>query len=110
MPLNDTSTDTGQPKLPNPLPEQLQRWLRDMLQIRSYTVLEWRTDDLYKLHGHDPETKRLCTLIKNKLDDVYAACHEMLGEHERAEELRNWAKRPARQIDAETKRLLGLQE
>jgi hypothetical protein len=77
-------------------------WLK-ILDLRSMTAIQWLVEDNIVL------LSKLSTIVAlkkiretNILDEVYAICHEQLGEHDRAKELRDFmAKKAAEPKDPE---------
>ena len=70
-------------------------WLQ-ILNMRSMTAINYLVDD------HITLPSKLSTMLAlkkirgtNKLDEVYAICHEQLGEHDKAKELRDFMAKKA---------------
>lgn len=70
-------------------------WLQ-ILNIRSLTAIQYLVDDHIVLPSHLGTILALKKIQEtNKLDEVYAICHEQLGEHDKAKELRDFMARKA---------------
>lgn len=67
-----------------------------ILDVRSMTVIERKVED--KLAFDNPEdeirTALEAILATNKLDEVWAICHDMLGQPDQAQILRDWLSKP----------------
>lgn len=75
-------------------------WLR-ILDRRSLTAIQYLVEDAFA------EPSRLNTLVAlkriqatNKLDEIWAICHEQLGEHDKAKELRDFMAKKASELEA----------
>jgi hypothetical protein len=65
---------------------------KDILDMRSYTGIQYRIDD--ELSDNMPDGPAKEALLKmretDKLDEIYALAHEQLGNHAEAAKLRQW--------------------
>lgn len=66
----------------------------DILATRSLTSIEYQTENALAAlpKNSDPAERKTLTAIlqANRLDEIYALCHDHLGQPERAKELRDW--------------------
>jgi hypothetical protein len=69
--------------------EEFMRWLLDM---RSMTVIRYKLEDQLELGTHTEADVELLKRMRemNKLDDLWIAAHERLGNQEEADHIRAW--------------------
>lgn len=66
-----------------------------ILQTRSLTVIVWKAEEELEKRSHTPEEclTLMAIMATNKLDEIWAICHEQLGRPEQAKVHRDWLNR-----------------
>lgn len=83
---------------------------QEILDTRSMTAIGYMAEDALVACSDEAQQQTLRRIINaSQLDEIYAICHEQLGQHDKAKELRDWlASRRDRRMDPELMDMLGL--
>lgn len=75
-----------------------------ILDVRSMTVIERKVEDKLAFDNPEDEVRTALNsiLATRSLDEVWAICHDMLGQHEQAQILRDWIAQPKPDTGSET--------
>lgn len=80
------------PKVPGTPRDEIKENIESFIKTKSLTIIRYTAENLLENNLTEAQKSIIKSIsVENKLDLIYALCHEYLGNHKEAKELRDYA-------------------